>query len=455
VSAPKVVLVVEDDPTLGPALVQRLRLEGYRPRLAETGAAALREAAALHPDAVLSDIRLPDMSGEEVYRRLVAERGALPAFFMTAFGEVAQAVRLVRAGARDYLTKPVDVDRLMQALAAALAATPTAPPAAPPAKGERGAESAPPPLGVSAAMRAVEATLRKAARVDVPVVLTGETGVGKEVAARFLHAVSPRAAHPFVAVNCAAIPRELAESTLFGHERGAFTGAVGRSAGLAERAGEGTLLLDEVAELAPELQAKLLRLVQERSFLPVGAAAERRFAARLVCATHADLAARVRDGSFREDLFYRLNVIAVPIPPLRHRPDDVAVLARRLLAETTARFGLGPRHLGDTALAALAEHDWPGNVRELRNRIERAVALAEAEEIAAGDLFPEAMLEPAAPPATGAASLEGALDEAARAAIQDALRRAQGSRAEAARLLGVSRTTLWKRMRELGISGEG
>jgi DNA-binding NtrC family response regulator len=304
-------------------------------------------------------------------------------------------------------------------------------------------------------MRAVEATLRKAARVDVPVVLTGETGVGKEVAARFLHAVSPRAAHPFVAVNCAAIPRELAESTLFGHERGAFTGAVGRSAGLAERAGEGTLLLDEVAELAPELQAKLLRLVQERSFLPVGAAAERRFAARLVCATHADLAARVRDGSFREDLFYRLNVIAVPIPPLRHRPDDVAVLARRLLAETTARFGLGPRHLGDTALAALAEHDWPGNVRELRNRIERAVALAEAEEIAAGDLFPEAMLEPAAPPATGAASLEGALDEAARAAIQDALRRAQGSRAEAARLLGVSRTTLWKRMRELGISGEG
>jgi DNA-binding NtrC family response regulator len=444
-SAPKVVLVVEDDPTLGPALVQRLRLEGYRPRLAETGAAALREAALLPPDAVLSDIRLPDMSGEDVYRRIIAERGALPAFFMTAFGEVAQAVRLVRAGARDYLTKPVDVDRLMQALAAALAAPPT--------EGQAAAEAAP-PLGVSTAMRAVEATLRKAARVDVPVVLTGETGVGKEVAARFLHAVSPRAAHPFVAVNCAAIPRELAESTLFGHERGAFTGAVGRSAGLAERAGEGTLLLDEVAELAPELQAKLLRLVQERSFLPVGAGAERRFAARLVCATHADLAARVRDGSFREDLFYRLNVIAVPIPPLRHRPDDVAELAQRLLAETVARFGVGPRRLGAAAGAALADHDWPGNVRELRNRIERAVALAEADEIAPADLFPEAMLEPAPAPG-GAGSLEGALDDAARAAIRDALRRAQGSRAEAARLLGVSRTTLWKRMRELGITGEG
>ena len=440
-SAPKVVLVVEDDPVLGPALVQRLRLEGYRPRLAETGAAALREAAALRPDAVISDIRLPDLSGEEVYLRLVAELGALPAFFMTAFGEVAQAVRLVRAGARDYVTKPVDVDRLMQALGAALAAPRPAAPEPAAADG----------LGVSPPMREVEALLRKAARVDVPVVLTGETGVGKEVAARFLHAASARAAQPFVALNCAAVPRELAESTLFGHERGAFTGALARQAGVAERASGGTLLLDEIAELPLDLQAKLLRLGQERAFLPLGAAAERPFAARLVCATHADLAAQVQAGTFREALFSRLNVITVEIPPLRRRPEDLPWLAERLLAEAVARFGLGPRHLAPAALAALADHDWPGNVRELRNRIERAAALADGPEIAPADLFPEQRLapEPGSQPLLGAA-LEGAT----RAAIADALQRAGGNRAEAARLLGISRTTLWKRMRELGLAGE-
>jgi len=441
VSGAKAILVVEDDPVLGPALVQRLLLEGYRPRLATTGAEALREAAALRPDAVISDIRLPDMSGEEVYRRLVGGFGALPAFFMTAFGEVAQAVRLVRAGARDYLTKPVDVDRLVAELGQALAAA------------KAGPESGEPPrLGVSPAMRGVEATLRKAARVDLPVVLTGETGVGKEVAARFLHAASARGAHPFVAVNCAAIPRDLAESMLFGHERGAFTGAVARATGVAERAGAGTLLLDEVAELPPDLQAKLLRLVQERSFLPIGARAERPFAARIVCATHADLAARVREGRFREDLFYRLNVLPMAIPPLRQRPEDLPDLAARLLAETLARFVPGPRRLGEAALAALSAHDWPGNVRELRNRIERAVALGETEELMPADLFPEGALEP--PPGPRDASLEGALDDAARQVIEDALRRAGGNRSEAARLLGVSRTTLWKRMRDLGLNGE-
>ncbi|WP_431301672.1 sigma-54-dependent transcriptional regulator [Sediminicoccus sp. BL-A-41-H5] len=441
-TTPKVVLVVEDDPIIGPALVHRLRLEGYRPRLAETGAAALREARALRPDAVLSDIRLPDMSGEEVYLRLLAEHGALPAFFMTAFGDVAQAVRLVRAGARDYLTKPVDVDRLLEALGAALIP--------PRDRAEEG--GGPAALGVSAAMRGVEAMLRKAARVDVPVVLTGETGVGKEVAARFLHAASSRAKQPFVALNCAAVPRDLAESTLFGHERGAFTGAAARHPGLAERAGSGTLLLDEIAELAPELQAKLLRLVQERAFLPLGAAAERRFAARLVCATHADLAARVRTGGFREDLYYRLNVIAVEIPPLRRRVEDVPWLAGRLLVEVVARFGLGPRNLSPAAAAALADHDWPGNVRELRNRIERAVALAEGEVLEPHDLFPEHALERDAAP--GAPLLGAAIQGATRMAVTEALARAGGNRAEAARFLGISRTTLWKRMRELGLTGD-
>ncbi|MBU8542123.1 MULTISPECIES: sigma-54-dependent transcriptional regulator [Roseomonadaceae] len=438
-SGPKVVLVVEDDPVLGPALVQRLRLEGFRPRLAATGAEALREAAALRPDAVVSDIRLPDMSGEAVYLRLVADLGALPAVFMTAFSEVAQAVRLVRAGARDYLTKPVDVDRLVEALGAAMAESPA----------PQRMEAAGPSLGISVAMREVEALIRKAARVDAPIVLSGETGVGKEVAARFLHDVSARADEPFVALNCAAIARDLAESTLFGHERGAFTGAVSRQAGVAERAGAGTLLLDEIAELSLDLQAKLLRLVQERRFLPLGAAAERPFAARLVCATHADLAAQVRAGRFREDLFYRLNVIPVEVPPLRHRTEDLPWLAERLLAEAVTRFGLGARHFTPTALASLADHEWPGNVRELRNRIERAVALTDGDDIGPADLFPERRLEGDSP--AGSSRLGAAINDATRDAIAEALQHAGGNRAEAARRLGISRTTLWKRMRELGI----
>jgi DNA-binding NtrC family response regulator len=216
--------------------------------------------------------------------------------------------------------------------------------------------------------------------------------------------------------------------------------------------GAGTLLLDEIAELPLDLQAKLLRLVQERSFLPLGAAAEKPFAARLVCATHADLAARMRAGTFREDLFYRLNVIQVEIPPLRHRTDDLPWLAERLLAEAVTRFGLGPRRLMPAALAALADHDWPGNVRELRNRIERAAALADGEEIGPADLFPENRLEAAAP--SGLPLLDVALHGATRAAVTEALQRAGGNRAKAARLLGISRTTLWKRMRELGLAGD-
>jgi DNA-binding NtrC family response regulator len=376
------------------------------------------------------------MSGEEVYRHAVEEAGALPVFFMTAFGDIAQAVRLMKAGARDYLTKPVDVDALVAALRSACDAT----------QGDAQARS----LGVSPAMRALEATLRKAARVDVPVLLLGETGVGKEVAAQFLHACSARPDAPFVAVNCAAIPRDLVESTLFGHERGAFTGALARNAGLLARAEDGTLFLDEIGELPFDQQAKLLRAVQERMFLPVGAQAERRFSARLVCATHADLAARVAEGGFRRDLYYRINVIELTVPPLRDRPEDVSWLARRFLAEAAGRFGAAPRDFSAEALDGLAQHDWPGNIRELRNRIERAVVLSEHRTIGLGDLFPEMSLDERRPEA-GAGPLDTAVATVVKAKIEEALRRAGGNRSEAAKLLGVSRTTLWKRMREFGL----
>jgi DNA-binding NtrC family response regulator len=287
------------------------------------------------------------------------------------------------------------------------------------------------------------------------VLLTGETGSGKEVAARFLHGASPGRERPFVAVNCAAIPPELMDSQVFGHERGAFTGAVDRHLGFAERAGDGLLFLDEIAELPMAVQAKLLRLLQERRFTRVGGTAELPFRARLACATNVDLAAAVARGAFRQDLYYRINVIEVRIPPLRDRPDEILPLARRFAAEVAARFGAGPTDLDPAAERALRDHPWPGNLRELRNRVERAVALCERERIGAADLFPErALLSGAGEEAAGALpTLAAVRDEAERRHIQAALRETEGRVQRAAELLGISRTTLWEKMRRLGVEG--
>jgi len=422
VPAPRI-LLVEDDPVLGPALLQRLKLEGFDAHLAPTGASAVAAARARTPDIVLSDIRLPDFDGEVLWRKLVDTIGPVPSWFMTAHGDIAQAVRLVKAGARDYLSKPVDVDALIAALGGVQVVSQS--------------ES----LGTAPAIRALEAQLLKAARVDLPVLLNGETGSGKEVAARFLHAASPRADAPFIAINCGAIPRELAESMLFGHEKGAFTGATMRRQGVAEEAASGTLFLDEIAELPLDLQAKLLRLVEAREFRPLGAKADLPFRARIVAATHADLAERVRAGAFREDLFFRLNVVPLAMPPLRARTEDIAILAHRFLP-AAHRKDFAPE-----ALEALLAHDWPGNVRELRNRVERAAALGDSDTIGVDDLFPETTLD--FPSARGSTS--ASLDEAAKSAIKDrvrdALAKTGGNRSEAARLLGVSRTTIWKYMR--------
>ena len=334
------ILLVEDDPILGPALLQRLALEGFDAHLAATGANAVAAARARAPDIVLSDIRLPDFDGEALWRKLVEAIGPVPTWFMTAHGDIAQAVRLVKGGARDYLTKPVDIDGLIAALGGARIPQRTK------------------SLGAAPAMRALEAQLQKAARADLPVLLSGETGSGKEVTARFLHEASARKTAPFVAINCAAIPRDLAESLLFGHEKGAFTGATARRQGVAEEAAGGTLFLDEIAELPLDLQTKLLRLVEAREFRPLGAKADLPLRARIVAATHADLAERVRAGAFREDLYFRLNVIALAVPPLRARTEDIATLARGFLPAAPRK------EFTPEAIDALIAHDWPGNVRE-------------------------------------------------------------------------------------------
>ena len=427
-------LLIEDDAVLGASLLQRLELEGvpcWWARSAAEGEALLRRH---RPALIVCDIRLPDGSGEELLLRLMPELGATPVVVVTAYGEVGQAVRLLRAGADDYLEKPFPPQRLLDKLRALGRALPP-----PPDPDEAGWQSP--------AMRRLAGQLERLARVETPVLLTGESGAGKEVAARRLHAsgVDPEA--PFVAVNCAAIPAELMESEVFGHERGAFTGALQRHAGFAERAGHGTLFLDEIGELAPPLQAKLLRLLQERRFTRIGGRQELTLRARIIAATNLDLMAAVASGGFRQDLYYRLAVVELGLPPLRERPEDLRGLAEAFLAHCARGFDRAGASFGPGALEALLRHDWPGNVRELRNRIERAVLLAEQPALTPDDLFPGQAPLPEAPPV----SLAAAREQAERDHIRRILARSGGRVAEAAQLLGISRTTLWERMRRLGL----
>ncbi len=429
------VLLIEDDEVLGAALMQRLRLEGFAARWARNladGEAMLRRHAA--PLCVLCDMRLPDGSGEALLLRLMPSLGATPVIAMTAFGGVAQAVRLIRAGADDYLMKPFDIAVVLHKLTA------LRPPPAPPGGRTQGGWS-------SAPMRVLASQLERLAAVAAPVLLVGESGVGKEVAARRLHAIGPRQAEPFVALNCAAIPRNLLESEVFGHERGAFTGASERRIGAAERAGAGTLMFDEVAELDLALQAKLLRLLEDRRFLRVGGAKELPLAARIVAATNADLGARVAEGRFRGDLYWRLAVVELRVPPLRDRPEDVQRLAIECLGEVAAQSGHRGIAFSAGAEAALMAHPWPGNVRELRNRVTRAVLLSAAPMVTAEDLFHDQIAATAS-----AETLAEVRDAAEREHIRRVLLRCGGRAGEAARMLAISRTTLWERMRRLGLN---
>jgi DNA-binding NtrC family response regulator len=430
-------LLVEDDPVMGGSLADRLDLEGFDVAWVQRADEARAAVARRRPDLVLCDIRLPDGSGEALFAALRPALGATPVVFMTAFGEIDQAVRLMRTGAADFLTKPFAVDDLLGRIETLLARRP------PPDNAGT--------LGASPAMRAVEATLARAASVDSTVLLTGESGTGKEVAARFLHARSARAAQPFVAVNCAAIPESLMERELFGHEKGAFTGAAARAPGYAEQAGDGVLFLDEVMELAPALQAKLLRLIEAREFARLGSARMIPFRARVIAATNADPEARVREGRFREDLLFRLDVIRVAVPPLRARAEDILPLALRFAGEFAAAFGREVAGLRPAAEEALLAHDWPGNVRELRNRVERAVALATSPWLDAADLFPELPrpLEEVLP------TLAGVVEAAERRSIAAALAATGGDVAAAAKRLGVARSTLFEKMRRLGLRGCG
>lgn len=430
------ILIIEDDAILGGALLQRLRLEGFAVDLAVNCAEAIRAMRRGRPDFVLSDIRLPDGSGEDLYRQALPLLGNTPIVFATAYADVSQAVRLVRAGADDYLTKPYDVDQLVATIRDLLPQD-TGP--APSDTGKR--------FGLSAATTALASDLERLSSRDVPVLLRGETGVGKEVAARLLHSQSGRASQPFVAVNCGAVPRELMESQFFGHERGAFTGAVSTHVGFFEETAGGTLFLDEIGELDARLQIALLRVLQDGMFRRIGGRQELQFRGRVVAATNADLNELIARREFREDLYFRLAVVELHIPALRERAEEVLPLARQFARQSAQRQDLPVPEFDEAAASALLSHTWPGNVRELRNRIERAVALTDGPALDAAALFPEMTLDDLSMPD---GSLADARERAELASIERALELSGGRMEEAARRLGISRTTLWKRRKNLG-----
>jgi DNA-binding NtrC family response regulator len=380
------------------------------------------------------------MDGEQLFRRVLPSLGATPVIFITAFAEVEQAVRLIRAGADDYLTKPFEVEALLGKIAALCAREVAA------GNSASGREV----LSASAAMRGVESELLRVKDAASPVLLLGETGVGKEVAAHQLHDASIRRDLPFVVVNCATIPVDRAESEMFGHERGAVTGSRIAHVGLVEQADAGTLFLDEVSALPPLLQGKLLRLLEDGSYRRLGGTQMMVSQARIVSSSNADLSTLVNEGRFRADLYYRLNAIELRIPPLRARHEDIVPLAEHYLVQFARRGGHRVPSLTPAATAALRNYPWPGNVRELRNRLDRALGLtAGAPQISALAIFPEqALLDQ---PGEQVASLAEVRERAERLHIEDAMRQTGGEIAKAAALLGISRTTLWDKMRKLGL----
>ncbi len=433
------VLIVDDDAALRDGLTETLADLGHRAEQAADGAAALARVARGGIDAVLLDLRMPGLDGLEVLRRLRARPDAPAVAVLTAVPTAANTIEAMRLGAVDHLTKPIGRDDLAALLGRMLPAAAATPPAAA-AEGED-------IVGSSAAMRSVQKAIGMLADSDATVLLTGETGTGKEVVARAIHLHGRRAARPFVAVNCAAIPGELLESQLFGHVRGAFTGAVADRAGSFREADRGTLFLDEIGDMDLALQAKLLRVVQERVVTPLGG---RPVAVdvRILAATHRALERAVREGRFREDLYWRLGVVPLALPPLRERLGDIVPLAEHFLA--LAAGGGAAKRLSADAAARLLAHAWPGKVRELRNAMERVAVLARRPVIGAGDLdFLHA--PPDAPPDWLDGDLPGAIARLEAAMIRRALAAAQGNRTEAARRLGIHRQLLYEKLRRYGI----
>ncbi len=434
--------LVEDDEIMGESLCDCFQLEGFACDWHRTAAAALASMGKRNYAAVISDIRLPDLSGDEMFTQLLATHPALPPFiFITGFGTIETAVRLLKQGAADFITKPFDLDALMEKIRAQAAIAP--PSADEPQQG----------LGASPAMRKIAGMLPRLATHASTILITGESGSGKEKVALELHRSAPKGeSDPFVPVNCGALAESLLEAELFGHEKGAFTGAASCRKGVFEQANGGTLFLDEIGEMSLAMQVKLLRVIQDRAIVRVGGETPIPVQLRLICATHRDLKQMVTGGTFRTDLFYRINVIQLRIPPLRERREDILWLANLFLDQYAAQHGVKRPALSPPAELALIGYPWPGNVRELKHAIERACILSPESVLGPGALFEEALLAPGLAPPEG--DLSQYLQACERRYIANALDAQGWHMGNTALALGISRKNLWEKMKKLGIQAD-
>ncbi|MEM1203886.1 MAG: sigma-54 dependent transcriptional regulator [Acidobacteriota bacterium] len=444
------ILVVEDRDSLRRLMCAALEGEGFAVTPAASVGEARDQVGSRSFDLALTDLKLPDGSGIDVLRTLRRHQREVPVVVLTAYGSVSMAVEAMKLGAVDFLEKPVELDDLFELVRSLVTQGEDIAVFQPPG-------DAPAIVGRHPRLRAALRLLRKVAPTQSTVLLTGESGTGKELFARALHALSPRSTGPFVAVNCAAIPETLMETELFGHEKGAFTGAAQRRSGRFEQANGGTLFLDEIGELELQVQGKVLRVLEERVFDRVGGSRSVRTDVRIVAATNRDLAAMSRRGTFRQDLYYRLDVFPIELPPLRERASDIPDLARHLTVRLADRLGRRPADLGPAVLDRLASEPWPGNVRQLANLLERALILCE-DALELDDLEALLAASRSADPARGDS---GAVADAPGAGTADddetRLRRAlldtDGDKARAAERLGISYRTLQRRIREYDLEG--
>ncbi|RMG96981.1 MAG: sigma-54-dependent Fis family transcriptional regulator [Candidatus Dadabacteria bacterium] len=447
------VLVVDDDASLRRILEYNLAEEGYAVATAASGEEALEKLDRAAFDLVVTDIKMPGMDGMDLLRRIKAEAPETQVIVVTAFGTIEMAVEAMKAGAAEYITKPFNRDELKLAVRKALRVRDLEAENVRLRQEVRRIEEADKIVGDSPAMQAVYRLIEKVADSDASVLITGESGTGKELAARAIHRLSRRADRPFVAVNCAAIPRELLESELFGHKKGAFTGAIRDKKGRFEEAAGGTIFLDEIGEMPLDLQPKILRALQEREITPVGSNEVIRVDARVLAATNRDLEAEIEEGRFREDLYYRIAVVPIHMPSLRERPEDIPLLVAHFLKKLAPAR---PVRVEPEALEALSRYTWKGNVRELENTIERLLVLTEGDAIGLGDL-PEKIREPKAREHGGDGFTfhlppEGvSLEDVERAVIEEALHRTGWNQTRAAKLLRIPRHILLYRMEKFGI----
>ncbi len=451
------ILVVDDERSILESLRDILEDEGYAVRCVESGEEALRVVEESPPDLVLLDIWLPGLDGMEVLSRIRQTQPALPVIMISGHGTIELAVRAVKLGAFDFLEKPLSYDRVVVSVEKALRMR---------ALEEenlrlRARFREPRLTGESPAIREVRELIARVAPTEATVLIQGESGVGKEVAARMIHHLSPRSRGPFVEVNCAAIPESLIESELFGHERGAFTGATQARRGKFDQAHRGTLFLDEVGDMSPSAQAKVLRVLQEKRFERVGGDRLIEVDVRIIAATNKDLRAEIEAGRFREDLYFRLNVVPIVIPPLRERPEDIPLLVEEFLDELSRHSGLGRKTVAPEVLEVLKRYPWPGNVRELKNLIERLVIVSPGEEITLNDL-PREFLEYAEGPQTPAevpewlrvSDFKTARELFEREFLRRKLEEFGGNISRMAQAIGLRRSYLHRKLKALGLSRE-